>query len=749
MVNKLVEMDDILEKAFHLAFFIHDDKESAVRIVMGAMTKLEVATAAQNKRRYYTPQGRSSPHRLAAESFRNKIAFSKSHLLQRLIYVESEPYEVEKEQAGGAVAPSLDDMLIHFIKHLVRISIRRNSFYVTLGINRLLYSFSTAETMDVYNLVVQDPERVKDDYYYRSRKGVLLHELKERFGNLVKTYRGPRGEERLHTIDDPARYDALVKKCLSLFTPWSTSCLIPANFNPLNENIALLSFQGQHAEDSVEINRIHAILHPDCFQRVIAALGFGSPDERLSVPHFFHTHDEGDQDGPRRNGQRPPRLDAEDLWAIKSALAEQAERRRKSSADLLRIVVDGSQRACLDLKRESSTRFRLAANPELIEVLAGDSAGELHLASHLFTYDEAASSAQPLKTAVVLEGKQKVSINIFFAQNADGEAEGGQVEIKYQERNPLRAASLFARQLKTRALDSAAHKSGLEAKILKPVLLLSLLAICLASAIWYAHKRRSAVESPPLQSNRGSDNANRERDAGPPALTQAETGAQDKQPEQTTTQPEHQQGAPPSNTQKRKPPSQLATSGNQLQTNNGSPRRERKASNAAVAVKHPSPSPEPSPVERERSRGPESEGAVTSLLEVKKVYLEIAGNSPSNPEIRLLLVEQLRQSSLFTLIENRDEADGVLKVSITEVSAANARPTDDSSQSETRAGEAAPRAEAGLKYFAISARMVNARGEVLWPAANRSAQYEGSAALVAARLVEALLGDIQRMGRER
>jgi len=76
--------------------------------------------------------------------------------------------------------------------------------------------------MDIYNAVIQNPERVKDDSYYRSRKGVLMQELKQRFGNLINVCQGPHGEERFETDDNPSRFVELVRECLSFFTPWNT-----------------------------------------------------------------------------------------------------------------------------------------------------------------------------------------------------------------------------------------------------------------------------------------------------------------------------------------------------------------------------------------------------------------------------------------------------------------------------------------------------------------------------------------------
>src|SRR5215510_1562277 len=195
-------MEESITRAFQLAYFIHGDKETALNITAEAFAKLEVAAAAQDKRLYYKPTGRAA----RAERFRTKVSVGELHLLQRLVYVESEPYERPSEQSSNDESPDEEDMLIYFIKHLVRITVRRNSFYVTLGLSRLLHNYSTAETMEMYNVLVQDPGRVRDDYYYRSRKGRLMKELKERFCDRVRVTRSPRGEESVRTEDMPGRH---------------------------------------------------------------------------------------------------------------------------------------------------------------------------------------------------------------------------------------------------------------------------------------------------------------------------------------------------------------------------------------------------------------------------------------------------------------------------------------------------------------------------------------------------------------
>src|SRR5262249_34385801 len=154
-----------------------------------------------------------------------------------------------QEHSNDARAAGEEDLVVHFIKHLVRKTTKRNSFYVTLGLGRLLHSYTTAETMDIYSAVIQDPERVKDDFYFRSRKGALMEELKQRFGDLLRVSHGPRGEERFETVDNPGRFAELVRDCLGFFTPWNTPCLVPAGIDPIREGLPVLAGHSEVAED--------------------------------------------------------------------------------------------------------------------------------------------------------------------------------------------------------------------------------------------------------------------------------------------------------------------------------------------------------------------------------------------------------------------------------------------------------------------------------------------------------------------
>ena len=147
-----------------------------------------------------------------------------------------------------------------------------------------------------------------------------------------------------------------MRECLRVFTPWDTQCPVPRDFDPLKSVIAALTSNSSADENEIEVNRIHAALHPDCFERLIAAFGYHPPAERMELPRFFsdQTNDESPP-GPR---SAPAELSAEELAEINHLLDEEAGRRRHSSpTGVIRIMVDGVERARLNPAEQSNVSF--------------------------------------------------------------------------------------------------------------------------------------------------------------------------------------------------------------------------------------------------------------------------------------------------------------------------------------------------------------------------------------------------------
>lgn len=703
-----LSIEELLNKAFSLACFILGDRENALRTVGEAMARLDVTTAAQGKRLYYKPSASSWLRPEKADRYRNKVLFSELHLLQRLVYIASEPYEERREQSVVANRGGEEEMLIHFIKHLARITTRRNSFYVTLGISRLLYNYTTAETMEVYNAVIQDPERVKDDYYYRSRKGVLMQEIKKRFGSLLEIGRGPRGEERFHAAPEQTSFIELVKESLSFFTPWYTPCLVPAGVNPIMDGITGLESHGKDEEDRIEVDRIHAVLHPDCHERLIKSLGFDEPERRLEVPQFFLSQDKGNGDGSR-GGRRDDRRHAKglshnELDEIKGHLDDQSSRRKRAFAGLLRVVVDGSERARLDLSQSSSARFALDGDAEVLEVRTMVNGDDLLLASHLFKHREPSDPAE--NASIVLEGGQQVAITV---SPATGETEAI-VDVAYRETNPFRAASLYLKQL-TRTERSGRWGAG---RIPALALAFALLALCAFGVVQFLRHRSRASES---LAGQPKINQPGEVNSTPAVNNDVKPSGAVVVPPLATTAPVDKEKTEPRKVAPRKnaTPStpEVARANEQQQPG----RRETVAPSAQESGGTREITPRLNAPEG-TTRGPSNKLATTPLSEVKKIYVEIIGDTTS--DVRAKLIESLSASNRFVSVESKDEADALMRVTI------------------KSAGEA---------QVSASVLLINARGETLWRGAGARGVFTGSNESVADGIVKELLDVASKNGR--
>jgi hypothetical protein len=697
-VNR-VSTEAVLNKAYRLAYFLHQDKAIAIRIVAAAVLKLNVAMAVQSKRLYYIPVGRfSRGESRRSDGFRNKALFSDLHLLQRLLYGESEPYERQKELAVQAGTPGVrtdgdtaseEDLLVYFVKHLVRITTKRNAFYVTLGVSRLLHSYSTLETMEIYNAVIGEPERVKDDYYYRSRKGVLMQEMHQRFGQLIRACRQLRGEERFETQQASSELRSLMRECLRLFTPWDTQCSVPSDFDPFKSVIASLTSKKGADENEVEVNRIHAILHPSCFERLVAAFGYGAPEERIEVPRFFSN--QTDDQSPPRQRSAPAELSAEELAEINQMLDEQAGRRRRASPTaIIRIMVDGVERGRLNPAAQSSISFSAEEDAEVIEVKTTDPHGDLILATHLLTSFGRDAKGTAIVSSIRLEGGQDLSLSITRRQS---EANGGAdllVTFGYRETNPRRVALLWWQRLKFRlsAKEDPNTRSIWGARIsARHIIAGSVVIVCVASYLGYVRLRSQLTSEPGRSSSVQTT---------PPGQNTSIAGS-------------------PGGDQINRPDQAASKTVRRI-------RSERSTAAKAPAATSPSAADGPANTSDEDVADLMRSGRVDAnltLREIKKVYIEIRSDAAFD-ELRNNFVESLGSSGVVAATTNADEADAALKIAV----------------SQTSAGDR-PQIEA-------TALLVNARGTVLWPKAGRGARsYSGETTKVVSEIIRDLLSEIR------
>jgi hypothetical protein len=201
-----------------------------------------------------------------------------------------------------------------------------------------------------------------------------------------------------------------------------------------------------------------------------------------------------DQDRkPPRRSRRAPQLGEAELNAIKNALVERSSRRKTVAAGLLRVIVDGSERARLDLNRASRARIETRENDELIEVRSAD--GTL-LATYLVNQEDLSEEATHERSSIVLEGGQRLSF--ATVKIAEGETAGATIDLSYSETRLGRAAALYLRRLGFIASDLL-HKP--RSASWKPATAFAALLIIAMGLIfyWRGREREKIVHNNPPQ----------------------------------------------------------------------------------------------------------------------------------------------------------------------------------------------------------------------------------------------------------
>ena len=607
-MREVKPVTDLLNRAFELAYFILGDRSASIYVAMAAMDKLKAASANQVRRLYYTPTGRSD-----YPASRTKVNLSEPHLLQRLVYIESELFERLIE--GQRRSIHQDDLIIRYIKHLIRITTKHNSFYVTLGLCRLLYNYSTADTSEIYNLVLQDPERIRDDYYYRSRKKGLMQQIKDRFGNLIRTQQGLRREERFQSQEDSQGYAGLVKECLIRFTPWHSACVLPAELDPNRNVIAQLLFAGADPDEEhqIELNRIHTLIHPDCLKRLTTALRLDLPEQRLQLPSFF-VSSQGTR--PPEDRFNPTELTDGELEAITRYLDKNAGNRKQFSQTQLSLLIDGKRLADFELQPLRPVVFDLGAATELVEIRSGsiESEEDTPLAVSILDHDRL--GILPVELSVALGRKRSLSLEVLPVGDDADTISGARLRIC--ESQPATAGAILSLPFKIKLWSG--QLIDLRQAVLRPALSMLFVAVCVIGLWVYFHSRRVVDNPTPV--------AKLQDDHGPASLPSP--------PRATIAPPQAPAAVPP-------------------------------RLNRAIG-KHAMSRNIHDETEIARVRGVNPRVAAARLRAIKRVYVDPLGDDLFSQQLRETLMQQLQTSNRFVVVTNRDDADAVFKGSVGQAS---------------------------------------------------------------------------------
>lgn len=684
-MNELSRTEKWLGKAFELAYFIHGDIEIAKQVAFNAMNKLEVASNAQYKRFYYTPEARNA---------RNKVSMNDLQLLQRLVYVESETFEKEKEFTETA---SEKDLLIYFVKHLIRITLKRNSFYVTLGLSRILHNYGTTEAMEIYNVVVQDPEKVHDDYYYRSRKGVLMKELKNRFGEKLEIAQVNRGEQRFQSAGFSELEAKLVKKCLKSFTPWNTACDLPEKFNPQFETIKSLAFDGNNADDEhqVELNRMHVLLNPETFQKVVNALSFPLPEEKLEIPKF--NMKKKSDDSQNNDWKNPPSLKEDELKAMSARLDQEAARRKAASCGYFRVLVDGEEAGVFDSLQNNNYSFEFDREfAELVEVYSIENGRDTLLATYLMGGDD-----EFAPTSMFLENGQKISFSF----------DGSNCQIGYQETKLSRKLACWWQR--------TAPVLGQKLQVLRPVFaVMGILFVTMLGLMWYLNYSNQAQQV----SNNNNENTKPIQNQTKPEIS----SSAEVKPTEEVVKPEVAQNQPKENIAQQPLLNRVAIKPIQVkqikQKNPVLPKPEKQIplyenTEVAEVKKFPVIEKREDTFENTETRSIKESGK--TLKNIKYIYIEVSGDEKFGRQIGEQLLDKFNADKRFLAVNNKEKAEGLLKVSVR-------REHDNAKDEQT--------------FVTATIRLVNSEGFVVFPSKKKVSawRYVGKATEIPEQVVKDL-----------
>jgi hypothetical protein len=389
--------EDLLEKGFLLAYFIFPSRQIAIRVLAGALNKLKAQHGRENRRAYWRDK--------YLKRGITRIAREEGDALQWLIMFESDRFERDQEESDGATQQG---MAIRYIKSLVRLTTAMSSFYVNIGLNRLLHNYSTAEAQRVYEALT---ERYLGSDEYRRAKASLMDKLEQRFGRLLKTCKTQHGELRFESWDDQERWADLVYASLTRFTPWSTCRTCPASLSQeLKDSTTPVAISKPSHEDpdQIEMARCHAYIEPFCHAQLAQALAMDPPGKKLALPRFFMQNANSDS---RSDSQPPEKLSAAERKAIDELLAAEAARRRKAPAGVLKVLVDGVERARLDGTRNAHCSFEIVEGAELIEIRTVHEDKEVVLATNRVRYTSASGIASS-GTTIFLRGGRRLELSI-------------------------------------------------------------------------------------------------------------------------------------------------------------------------------------------------------------------------------------------------------------------------------------------------------------------------------------------------
>ncbi|HND21162.1 MAG TPA: hypothetical protein PLB18_17455, partial [Acidobacteriota bacterium] len=388
-----------------MAYFIVPEESAALKVTEQAFTELDRTYVEQKKRSYYKADDRY------------KMSLSRHQLLQRLVFEHTEPYEIAQEQQAPH---TLDEatLFVRYIKHLVRFSLRQNTFFMTVGLGRLLYTYSTSDVVKVYGFLTNHE---KDVMQFRRAKGKILESLIARFGNLIEVTTVNQENRITSHPNPPSALIDLALDSLRQFTPWGSREFTEDDFRKLAEHGLLSQIVASPSDPTPELTltlaQLNLVINPDSFSRLAEILRLKSPATSIGVPRFMippNSHQPLAGGSPPLSGSpsmppggnrlAPPKLTTDEINESFRRIDRSLEQARDCLVETVVVCLDGKEAARINVTQES--RVVLPSIPECTESIslwAVQGPRKILLAKYYFSEDWENPNPKTTQTTFELE----------------------------------------------------------------------------------------------------------------------------------------------------------------------------------------------------------------------------------------------------------------------------------------------------------------------------------------------------------
>ena len=371
------QSENLIGRAFQLAYFLVQDRTAAIEIVCQARRRLRAEQSREKKRTYWRRSLRQKIRRMTRDE---------GDALQWLIYLQAEKFERNQEEFG---CPSTRDLRVRYIKCIMQMTGNVSSFYVAVGLYRILHSYTTPEVQNLYEWLTEDFTGAEK---YRRVKRALMQKLAARFGDLITIRQAENQELRFAVCEQQNDYAELVTDCLEMFTPWSTRNACPPATVPdsLPGNIlrAAKSPARQLHVDVEEVRNCHLLIHPPCFDQLGRRLGMVPCYMRLAMPQFRTETNRNNDDSAGPAIARLPSLTDEERDKIARVFETSHSERQRTAPASVSILADGVKCGQFDLIHHSVEQYRIAEGTRLIEFCAEREKEFEVLAAHYLEYTD-------------------------------------------------------------------------------------------------------------------------------------------------------------------------------------------------------------------------------------------------------------------------------------------------------------------------------------------------------------------------